>query len=633
MPIVRDFTALLDFNSWNGDLASAGVAGRSAFLTYSLDDAAPAHFYGVGGWPTAFLDSLRPLSAIQKADIRSALAQWADNSGLVLLEVPSGQGDINFGQYDFSRDPTISPSTVAYALGPTTWFRPDGITQSTGGGSVFLPIATRVPMQVLLHEIGHAIGLKHTHEGAITLAPDLDNIATSVMSYNGVWSTALRPMDIAAAQYLYGGPGADGSHVASWSWYAPTSTLSQTGRDMAEVLLGVATRDIIEGRGGNDRIAGFTGDDSLGGGEGADQLYGNEGRDYLYGDGGADLLDGGAGADDMSGGMGTDTYIVDDARDAIHETEAGVIDTVRAKVSFTLADQVENLTLDTAANVSGTGNALANSIYGSVGDNVLRGLDGNDFLGGGQGADVLIGGAGHDFSYANDGNDRIVLDGDGSADLADGGNGIDVADYRSALLAVGVNLVTGRGSLDATGDTYTGIENVYGSLAGSDLITGSSLANLLMGNGGSDRLLGEAGSDRLLGGDGDDRLEGGEDADILSGGLGRDVMAGGGGADRFDFETLADSDPVGKFADIILGFDFADRINLAGIDASVASPFDDAFQWIGTAAFSAEGQVRARQLGTYAYVELNTSGVDGAEMTILLANTLATALEKNDFVL
>src|SRR5262249_7655201 len=76
----------------------------------------------------------------------------------------------------------------------------------------------------------------------------------------------------------------------------------------------------------------------------------------------------------------------------------------------------------------------------------------------------------------------------------------------------------------ATGDSFTGIEILNGSLA-SDALSGDEQDNTIYGDYGDDIISGRGGNDVLEGGDGNDRLIGGAGADVLTGGGGFDVAS------------------------------------------------------------------------------------------------------------
>jgi Ca2+-binding RTX toxin-like protein len=125
-----------------------------------------------------------------------------------------------------------------------------------------------------------------------------------------------------------------------------------------------------------------------------------------------------------------------------------------------------------------------------------------------------------------------------------------------------------------TAATTTHIEDALCG-SGNDDVFGSGDDNALSGNLGDDRLEGRGGDDALSGGAGDDRLAGGE---------GRDDLRGGAGADTFVFAALNDSTVTA--ADIITDFATGtDIVDLSAIDADSLTPGDQAFAFIGSAAF------------------------------------------------
>jgi Ca2+-binding RTX toxin-like protein len=150
------------------------------------------------------------------------------------------------------------------------------------------------------------------------------------------------------------------------------------------------------------------------------QIVGNQGRNVLTGLDGDDTLDGGTGPDTLIGGLGDDTYRVDNSGDVIREERNEGTDIVLAIASYTLPDNLENLTLEGNGNIEGTGNTLDNNIIGN---------DNNNNLDGGDGDDTLIGGLGNDSLTGGSANDRLV--GGSGQDSLTGGAGEDIFVYES----------------------------------------------------------------------------------------------------------------------------------------------------------------------------------------------------------
>jgi Ca2+-binding RTX toxin-like protein len=266
--------------------------------------------------------------------------------------------------------------------------------------------------------------------------------------------------------------------------FGQASACTISGTSGPDSLTGTPGPDHICGLGGNDILTGLGGDDTIEGGDGNDSMRGGTGADTLRGEAGNDVLSPGSGDDpETDGGTGTNTVSYFDAP---------------AGVSIDLGAQ-------TATGGAGTDPlvAVANAIGSNVDDtvtgnavrNVLRGRGGQDSLSGGGGVDQLDGGPGND--------------------ALDGGAGQDAADYIAAGGAVTVNLELGTATGAAGNDTLAAVEDVYGSDAGGDHLTGrDDGANNLFGRGGNDAMFGRSGHDRLFGGPGDDYHEGGPGNDL-----------------------------------------------------------------------------------------------------------------------
>ena len=162
-------------------------------------------------------------------------------------------------------------------------------------------------------------------------------------------------------------------------------------------------------------------------GTSAINLTGNGLDNDIRGNDGDNVINGGAGADLMLGYDGNDIYTVDNFGDVVVEGVANGNDTVYANVNgYTLANNVEILSLNAGAALAGTGNAFDNEIYGNALDNVLNGGDGADDLSGLGGNDsfsFIAGEAQGDIVWDFTGNgvgvgDLLRFEGYGS--LADG---------------------------------------------------------------------------------------------------------------------------------------------------------------------------------------------------------------------
>lgn len=280
--------------------------------------------------------------------------------------------------------------------------------------------------------------------------------------------------------------------------------------------------DTVTGSDANEFFYGEDGNDTINGGGGIDRIYGGDGDDIQRGQDGNDTLYGSAGADQLNGGVGTDNANYSNATSAV---------SVNLATGGTIGDAAG----DTYFGIEAVyGSDFDDTLIGNTGANELRGEDGDDTLDGGAGNDRLYGGLG--------------------ADVLTGGAGTDSIYYTFATAGVTLDLPTGGTGGEAAGDSFSGIEWVFGSAFDDDL-TGDSGNNRLYGQDGNDVLNGAGGNDRILGGDGDDTIDGGDGVDILFGQDGDDIMSGGAGNDFFyggagadSFDGGADFDTVNYLA-------------------------------------------------------------------------------------
>jgi Ca2+-binding RTX toxin-like protein len=513
-------------------------------------------------------------------DAPTVAAPLADQSALEDAAFTFTVPGSTFADVDHVHGDTFTYSaTLAGGAALPTWLSFDSLTCTFSGtplngdvGTLDLTV-TATDQGNLSASIGFSLAIQNVNDAPTVAVPIADQTAAEDSAFTvTIPSTTFADEDVIHGDVLtYSATLANGSPLPTWLSFNPTArTLSGTSGagDAGTVQIAVRATDsgtlsatdtfalVISGP-LPKTLVGTAGNDVLIGGRGDDTLTGLAGNDTLNGGQGHDLLDGGTGTDTMIGGSGNDTYVVDAAGDIVTELANEGMDTVQSSLTYTLGNNVENLTFTGTANLNGTGNALDNILTGNSGINVLTGGAGNDTYlvsagdtvaeNAGGGTDTVqsavawtlslnvenltligtanvngTGSSGNNVLLGNSGNN--TLDGGSGNDTADGGEGND-------------SLLGGSGD-----------DQLLGGL-GTDTLNAGSGNDLLNGGDGIDTLDGGSGDDQLLGGAGNDTLTGGSGADQFTGGTGNDTMTGGSGNDRYTFargdgqDTIIDADP------------------------------------------------------------------------------------------
>lgn len=330
-----ELDARIDAVSFNVPFTLNETGDPPLEFTFRFETSAQSDF------PFGSVSGITAWSTAEKNAVREALARYEEVVNVDFVE-DNGSGDADFSFYN------------ANNVGGFAGFGGYGYSTRNGqlnewDGHVALLASIDLTqdrnMSLILHEIGHAMSLKHpgnydSHADGPFLPAAEESELYTVMSYNSSPTgsdapTELMLYDVAALQArfganmshrtgkdTYGAPVGDevdliwdagGKDTINWDGAAGVvidlreggfSSLGET--DNLVVAYGVKI-EIGDGGSGDDTIIAGAGKQTLIGRAGLDDLSGGKGKDILEGRGGGDMLRGGSGADEIYGGAGKDT--------------------------------------------------------------------------------------------------------------------------------------------------------------------------------------------------------------------------------------------------------------------------------------------------------------------------------------
>jgi len=143
-------------------------------VTYSFNETIPPEYYSLG----IDLSSFTPFNKREREIVKEAFDSLEKHINLKFVEVES-EGDIRFSNIDLN-----------FEEGGVTWMVNDDknyLAQGSGADIFINNIDKKDNIytlkNVIYHEIGHALGLKHPFEGDVLIPADENNTLYTIMSY------------------------------------------------------------------------------------------------------------------------------------------------------------------------------------------------------------------------------------------------------------------------------------------------------------------------------------------------------------------------------------------------------------------------------------------------------------------